>query len=187
MNYYTIKGIIPYVHYETGKVNNKELMNTLIQSDERNNSIGSTVGRAYKSRFIILSSSYDHMNFIEREISNESIFKLDMDSLNEFISGKRTRIPRIIGMSFKVFNQIISSDNINDRIKFILFSNRGFIIGTPQKSIDTIVNFINDNKLRSSIYGVEDSFELFTIWSKYHKDKIKRINMEYRNVKYFIH
>ena len=56
MNYYTIRGIIPYVHYETGKVNNKELMNNLIQSDERNNSIGSTIGRAYKSRFINMTA-----------------------------------------------------------------------------------------------------------------------------------
>lgn len=179
MEFHNIKGIVPHVRYDNGKVTCNELINGLIHDSHRNHLIGLTMGRSYKSRFIVLTNSDEHLDLIENETNNEKIHWVRIDKL---VFSTEIHTHRITGMTFKTLENIINNSDICDDIKCALFSQTIFFIVIPQNSIDNITTFIHGNKLHSLIFYMDDYYELFEIWTKYHEDKIKRLNAKYRRV-----
>lgn len=180
MDYHNIRGITPTVCYDDGKMSYKNLVNSLVNSQERNMLIGATIGRSYTRRFIVLTNSHNHLNLIEKSIHGEDMFKIYMNTIHKLISNDSIEIPRVTGMSFEVFDNIINNQNICDNIKSNLFSQCTFLIAIPKKSIEDIINFIHNNKMKSSIFYIDDFYELFSIWTKFHEDKIKIFNMKHK-------
>ena len=169
MLYHVIKGVCPTATYtNSGLVDLNKLINDVIHDEARNDTISITIGREYKNNFIVLTSKMDQLDEIQNTAHDFHIHHVRVDSTTPL---ERIHFgSRVMGMTYNTFDRIMQLCNSNKEKNRELFpEGTRILMAAPHKEIRNIIDYLRNNKLKTSIYDVHDNNNLLQLWTNQHQ------------------
>lgn len=208
MQYHSIKGVVALTHYggESHLGNFNKMIEDLVVHPERNKTIANILLAAYDVQFLLITSIHKQVELLdELLLGGEKFYTMTHDDVEELIAGDPNMDihrfqTRLLAISFVAFDKLIShfstmpvgSSNILDGLG-------GFVVGTPHKNIDNIIEYAytyhnstskhkHGNQIMGSqfryvlrnscsMYDIADNHELLSMWATWHEDKYLRLKL----------
>jgi hypothetical protein len=208
MQYHSIKGVVALTHYggESHLGNFNKMIEDLVVHPERNRTIANILLASYDVQFLLITSIHKQVDLIDDLLLHgEKFYTITHDDVEELIAN----VPgmdvhrfqtRLLAISFVAFEKLVhhylelpvGTPNILDGLG-------GFVVGTPHKNIDTVIEYAytfhnstakhkHGNQLMGSkfkyvghdscaVYDIADNHELLSMWATWHEDKYLRMKL----------
>lgn len=209
MEYYNIAGVVALTHYDGDHhlANFNRLIEDLVSNTQRNQIIANIVLASYDVQFLLVTASHRHVELLNALlVEDERFYTITHEDVNEIIHNQCSDFSRFhtrcLAISFPSLEKLVAHTIANLDTPSILDTVGGFIVGTPHKNLDFLIEYVyqfHNSSVKSrrrgavgakhgtvfhyreldmcGFHDIVDNHELLSMWGKWHEEKYHRCKL----------